>query len=63
MTKFVITHLRFVHGALVHLKGKRTDLNWGRYVLAYPILAEGDNLGEVQSVSGNIIHERHTERI
>jgi hypothetical protein len=50
---FLITHLLLVHGALVHLKGKRADFNWGRYILLYPILAEGDNLGTSRSVSGD----------
>jgi len=41
----VVTHPFLVHGALVHLKGKRTDnLNWGRYVPLYPIMAECDDL-------------------
>jgi hypothetical protein len=35
MTKFLIIHFLLVHGALVHLKGKRTDHNWGRYVLLH----------------------------
>jgi hypothetical protein len=45
MTNFVITHLLLTHSTLVHLKGKQTDLSWGRYVLLYPILAEvGQNV-------------------
>jgi len=41
----LVTHLFLVHGALVHLKGKRTDnLDLGHYVLLYPILAKGDDL-------------------
>ena len=51
MTKFVITHLLLIQWRTVSFEGQVTDLNWGCYVLPYPILAEGNNLGEVQSVS------------
>jgi hypothetical protein len=57
MIKFLMTHFLLVHGALVHLKRKRTNLNWGCYILLYPILAEGDDLRKIQSVSGNAIHK------
>jgi len=35
MTKFLIIQFLLVHGGLVHLKGKRTDHNWGCYVLLH----------------------------